>query len=193
MKILTKDVLKTTLRVFVYLMAGLILLDWMGIIGFPFFEKNSTTLLFSTKEAQVAAAKSLVPALGNPQVILDTAEVDRYIFSDGTSVDYVKSDRIKMYYPVVALKQIVIPFWMFWKSPESMADAILNSLDPAQSTTAQIFTLPDNAFPKGKVVLLFAQPFKNQANAGFGYIIRRHKLQIGGKPPSIFFLQGWPN
>lgn len=157
-----------------------------GLAPVPFFDQSGTTLLCRDKVVQVGVAKALAATLGNPTGVLDTDEVDRYFFRDGTSVDYVKSRRVNIPYQVVALKQIVLPFFTT-RTPMGEIQRMLAGHDLGN---VQIEQQPDRAFPEGSVVLIFADSFRSASGSGFGVIVRKHAFRVGGPVPASF--TGWP-
>jgi hypothetical protein len=153
-------------------------------IPVPVFDHNSATLMCSSKNTQGLIARALSLAIGKPSVRLDTTQVDRYMFRDGTSIDYLRYDP-KLMYRVVALKSIVLPIWSR-HNPEDIANKIASCLSSRGGYQCQVVLTPDSAFPPGDTVLLLSGAFAKPGSAGFGLIIRKHAFRIRGAKPVPF-------
>lgn len=169
----------------------------------PFFEENSTTLIMPTRDSQWAVAKALTEVIGKPTAILDTDNVERFLFKDGTSVDYViepiddpNNPRDDLMYNILALKTIVLDFFDFFTTPFEKAAKIANALGDRGYIT-QIIYQPDKAFPTGSVVLILSNAFimdcpnmmkeiETSKNCyGAAILIRKHAFRVGGQKPKM--------
>lgn len=165
--------------------------------GLPLVEPNSTTLLFrggtlSSEEInRNDTAIALAEALGEPIMELNTLDVQRYLFADGTSVDQLSEDlSFEPWYETIALKQIVLPLWSL-KTPEEVARRIEAKLKE-RHRHVDVILQPDSAIPKGDCVLIFSAAFqKEPVGNGFAILVRKNALRMGGKIPSKFI--GDPN
>ncbi len=153
----------------------------------PFREPNSVTLVLPSKGKQVATAKALAAVMGEPDMTLNTQKLDRFIFSDGTSVDLVKFlSEQELIYDVVALKTITLGFLSF-KSPIEEAKKLADRLK-REGYPAQVITRPDSAFPDGSIVLVLSDAFRANYNCqyGFAVLIRKNAFRVGGQRPQRF-------
>ena len=151
----------------------------------PIFESNSVTLIYHSKAEQVATAKVLSTAIGFPLAELNTDNVDRFLFPDGTSVDYVKiKGRAELLYEICALKTIVLGFFSR-RSPVYVAEKIAASLIN-DGYKAYIIRQPDPAFPYGDIVIVLSDAFVLDQSVGNGIIVRKHAFRMGGPRPTPF-------
>ncbi|MBI1838908.1 MAG: hypothetical protein HYR95_01225 [Candidatus Colwellbacteria bacterium] len=163
---------------------GLVVLA-LHFLPIPLFDENSVTVIAPSIRAQVATAKAFSIAIGKPAVQLNTKDVSRYIFKDGTSVDFIIcSPQPTFIYNVVALKQVTLGLFSR-KSPTDVAEEIENSLKN-DGYAVQIVTRPDSDIPDGDVVLVLSNAFRYDDGSGYGIIIRKHTLRIGGPNPIPF-------
>ena len=170
----------------VFTVVGLVLLA-LKMLPLPIFDRNGTTLMCASKEKQVATAKRIALLIGNPIAELNTETVHRFLFKDGTSVDWlVGFPHQDMPYQVVALKSIV--YGLFSKGPmKNIPWGRLSKQDWAWFKRANP---PDPAFGKEDIMLFLAEEFETTENAGFGLLIRKHAFRISGPRPKPF--KGWP-
>lgn len=180
--------MKKVWRIFssVFTIVGLVVLVLYSV-PLPFFEQNSSTLMVKDRKAQIAVAKALSFAIGEPIAVLNTAQVKRFLFKDGTSVDYlvVDSSQFQPMYYLTSLKSVVLPFFSGSTSPTEIARGIQGSLT-ADGYKVQIETRPDPAFPGGATVLILSDAFRDESGAGFGVIVRKHAFRVGGPRPNRF-------
>lgn len=168
---------------------GLIYLG-LHIFSIPLFEENSTTLVLPTREAQIATAKALSAALGLPVRELNTPDVKRFLFSDGTSVDFVERfNSSELMYRLTSLKQIILPLFSS-VSPIDFSYEMAESLRRA-GFKVQVIDHPDSAFEREKIIIVLSEAFKTDDDSGFGVLIRYPALFVGGPRPTPF--TGWPN
>ncbi len=177
------------------LLVILALVILVKIVPIPFVDRSATTLVMPTLRSQVALAKSLAKVIGKPTATLDTKHVQRFLYRDGTSVDWLaEPSEFTPMYNVVALKTIVIGFFRsFFVSPLEEATKIRMRLE-WEGHRVQIVDRPDHAFPPGSIVLVLSEVFvdhlsKENLNISSRYgaaiLIRRHAFRVGGKRPKI--------
>ena len=156
------------------------------IVGLPVFESNATTLMCVDPIAQRAVAEALSTVLKNPLMRLDTRDVKRFLFRDGTSVDALSPDApFQPPYSVNGVKQIVLPFWSIFRTPRSEAEKIRQSLaESAYESTVELF--PDRDVPCGSSALVFSDAFLGAGGSGFAIILRKNALRMGGQVPRGF-------
>lgn len=168
---------------------GVILLAVLYNQTFPLFDKNSTTLICSSRASQIAAARALSRVIGEPLMTLDTPELYRFIFKDGTSIDaLVHPSETELMYNVVALKQISLGLLSF-SSPMDLAMTMKQSWEN-DGCKVQVISQPDKASPEGNIVLVLSDALRNEQGSGSAIIIRKHVFRIGGQRPQVFI--GWP-
>lgn len=155
----------------------------------PFFDYNNTTLVLESRQAQIAVAKALSVAVRGPTVELNTFKISRFLFKDGTSVDWLRYSSGALMYEPNSLKSITLGFFSR-QFPVNIAKNIADSLEH-NGFRVQIVTRPDSSFPEGHVVLVLSNAFQDKSGAGFGVIIRKHALRLGGPTPTRFM--GWPS
>lgn len=154
----------------------------------PFFDRNSATVICSSHEAHSATARALSIAIGKPRVELNTHQLLRLLYKDGTSVDsLIQAPTFSPMYKIVALKSIVLSLFS-GTPPRKVADAIADSLRD-EGYDVQLISQPDVAFPDGATVIVLSEAFRTAEHAGFGIIVRRHAFRIGGQRPARF--KGW--
>lgn len=163
----------------------------LKLLPVPFFDRSGTTLMMPSEVSQVATATALAEAIGNPAATLDTPHVHRFLFKDGTSVDWLaKPPAFEPMYHVVALKSIVIGFWRsFFTSPYKNAERVRMRLE-RMGHKVQVAQQPDPAIPQGSVVLILSsafmtQPLDGSRPYGIAILIRKHAFRIGGPTPQI--------
>lgn len=106
-----------------------------------------------TRDGQEAVARALAEVVGKPFATLDTENVHRFLFGDGTSVDWLpKTPVFKPMYNLVALKTIVCYFC----SPAKQAAKFERTL-VSRGHRVQIVKQPDPASPIGSVVLILSE------------------------------------
>lgn len=150
----------------------------------PVIEHNSATVLNPSLGSQIATAKALATALGEPYAELHTDAVNRYLFKDGTSVDHVITDVPNLMYEIAALKSVVLGHFAR-RTPIDVAGRISEVLEE-EGYPAQVIMQPDPAFPPGELILILSDAFRTTPNAGFGILIRRTALRIDGPIPDRF-------
>lgn len=160
----------------------------------PFFDRGGTTLMMPSEVSQVATVVALAEVMGNPVATLDTPHVHRYLFKDGTSVDWLpKPPAFEPMYDVIALKSEVIGFWRsFFVSPSREAERVRMRLE-RMGHKVQIVQQPDPAVPQGSVVIILSSafmtsPLNGSRPFGIAILIRKHALHsiwIGGPTPQI--------
>jgi len=159
-------------------------------IGIPFYDQGGTTLMLDNKESQIATASALAKAIGMPGATLNTDRIERFLFSDGTSVDYLNvGPFFNPRYKIVALKQIVLPYWSF-KKPIDIAE-VMKQQPKLKEWGVWVDTQPDQAFPDGDIVIVTSNAFRYVSNTadcryGFAILIRKHALHLGGPRPVPF-------
>ena len=159
----------------------------MYMAPMPFFDHNSVTLMLRDRTTQVATAKALATAIGTPTATLDTSNVQRFLFQDGTSVDslvHAPPPYNQPMYSVTSLKSVILSFWST-KSPVDVAEKIAASLR-ADGYKTQTIVQPDSSFPTGSIVLVLSDAFQDNNGNGFGIIVRKHALRVGGESPKRF-------
>jgi len=154
----------------------------------PFFDRGNATVMSASREKQIATARALENAIGIPMVELNTEDVRRFIYRDGTNVDaLVRSPTFELMYHVTALKSVVLSIFSR-RLPLDVATDIENSLK-RDGHKAQVVLQPDTAFPNGATILVLSDAFQSETNSGFGLIVRKHAFRVGGQRPSRF--RGW--
>ncbi|MFA5954347.1 MAG: hypothetical protein WC817_02310 [Patescibacteria group bacterium] len=153
----------------------------------PFFDPNGTTLICDSQESQAAVTEAIATATGRPVGTLNTVRVLRFLFKEGTSVDALDGRPEFEWYKVIALKSIVLGLFS-QEEPTDIAQAIVDSLR-ANDFRAEIITQPDSEIPDGSTVLVLSDAFRT-GDTGFGIIVRRNGLRIGGPVPKP--LKYWP-
>src|SRR3989344_3220191 len=124
----------------------------------PFFDHNSTTLVMPNQHAHACLARALAETIGEPTATLNTSHIRRYLFGDGTSVDFLPTPpTFKPMYQITSLKTITLGFFS-GKSPIVVAEKMATLLH-LSGFKIQIVTRPDPAFPKGSIVLLLSTAF----------------------------------
>ncbi len=156
----------------------------MKLSPIPFFDSNATTLVLPTRLSQEETAKALATVI-NPAAVLNTPQVHRFMFDDVTSVDWLpKVPDFHPMYDIVALKTITLGFFST-STPMEEARKIESFLKPNYSV--QVIEQPDPAFPSGSVVIVLSTAFECGPSLdsayGFGILIRKHALRIGGPRP----------
>ena len=154
----------------------------------PFFDYNGTTIMFRNERAQISTAKALGAVIGKPDAELNTKEVLRILFREGTSLDVlVHPPAFNPLYEIVALKSVVLPFWSR-KSADGEAEKMAKIFRQDGFRT-QIIVQPDFAFPPRNVVLLLSDALCHDDDLRFGsaIVIRNHALRIGGQLPRLIF------
>ena len=185
--------MKRAWRIFssVFTIAGLVVplvIVLLRVVPLPLFEQNSATLMARDVKTQVAVARALSVVIGEPTAEFNTDAVHRFLFRDGTSVDYlVRVPEFKPMYPVTSLKSVVLSFFS-GESPTRIAKDMRDSLR-RDGYRVQIVTQPDPAFPDGSIVLVLSDVFQDESGAGFGIIVRKNALRVGGPQPTRF--SGW--
>jgi len=151
-----------------------------AIAKIPIIDPNGVSVFGKTKKVQIAIARAMAKVIGDPAAILNTNFLDRYLFPDGTGVDYLKeiTPSSQMYTPC-AVKSVVLGLFSR-KSPLVLAGEMKISL-AADGFRTQIIWGADPAFPQGDIVLVLSEAFLLEPDHGFGVIIRKHALRIGGK------------
>jgi hypothetical protein len=171
-----------------FTVATLIALFLYVFLPLPLFDRNGTTVMCATQDKQLATARALAAAIGNPRVELNTSHLRRFLFGDGTSVDsLVDVPRFPALYNITSLKSIVLGLFSR-TSPLAVANQIVASLKESGFTT-QVIEHPDPAFPSGAIVLVLSEAFQKTPDVGFAVIIRKHALRVGGQRPKRF--AGW--
>lgn len=152
-------------------------------IGIPISESNGTTLLCNDWRRQRAVAQALEAVSERAPLTLNTSDVSRFLFSDGTSVDFLAPDAsFTPPYPATALKQIVLPL-LSRKAPKDVANKIATVLR-GTGYTVTVISRPDSEIPGGDTVLIFSDAFQEKrCGTGFGIIVRKNALRIGGPKP----------
>lgn len=152
----------------------------------PVFESNGTTLLHADQKTQQAVAEALSVPLGDPGVTLDTPDIKRYLFEDGTSVDALSARAAKEApYPVVALKQIALPIFSH-RTPQTVASEMRSVLQQNGFANSLVLAQPDPAIAAGDIVILFSDAFRNQTGSGYAVLVRKNALRINGPRPTRF-------
>ncbi|MBI3638271.1 hypothetical protein HY227_00825 [Candidatus Wolfebacteria bacterium] len=180
------------LRIFCYLFTVCGVLTLVAVKGcqIPLTESNGTTLVLADEKAQVATAKAISSAIGGPIYELDTQDVKRFLLNDGASVDWIAKPFFTPLYSVTSLKQVNLGIFSRM-SPGETADNIRRSL-VGDGYEVQLITRPDPAFPDGAVILILSTAFKNKEGSGFGIIVRKNALRVGGPRPT-FWNTSWPS
>lgn len=172
--------------VFTVLALAVLALDFIGV---PIIDRNSATVMTASLRAQVATGKALAIAIGEPAAELNTADVRRFLFKDGTSVDVLPHQTT---FPTMCelrgLKSIVLNLFSL-QSPAKIAKKISDSLESDNFRT-QVITQPDSAFPSGSVVLLLSDAFRHDDGTCFAVIVRKHTFRVGGQAATWF--TKWP-
>ncbi|GEM_PF-5800436 len=166
----------------------------LKVLPVPFFDSNGSTLMMPTSESQRTMAMALAEVVGNPTATLDTEYAHRFLFRDGTVVDWLsRKPPFEPMYNVVALKTVVIGFFRcFFTTPMKQASKLGEWL-VSRGHRVQIVGQPDPAFPSGSVVLILSDAFEykcqeeDHAHSGYGaaILIRRHAFLVGGQRPQI--------
>jgi hypothetical protein len=168
---------------------GLIAL-FLYVMPLPFFDHNSATLMCAAPEKRIATARALSAALGHPAAELNTNDAQRFLFRDGTSVDsLVHPPSFALMYRMTALKSVVLGLFSA-TSPVEVARDVRGSLE-RDGFKVQLVTQPDSAFPDGATVLVLSDAFQSADDSGFGLIVRKHALRVGGQRATLF--RGWPS
>ena len=166
----------------IFTVIGLVVLA-LRMLPLPIFDRNGTTLMCASKEKQIATAKKLALLIGNPIAELNTKTVHRFLFKDGTSVDWlVGFSHQDLPYQVVALKSVV--YGLFSKGP--MENVPWGTLTKQDWLWFRKINPPDPAFGKEDVMLFLAEEFKTGDNVGFGLLVRKHSFRIKGPRPVPF-------
>ncbi len=158
---------------------------FISLLPIPIFESNSTTLMCPSKQAQEATAAALAQVLGKPTGQLNTGKIDRFLFADGTSIDFLKQTESPTHwasYDIGALKTIVLPP-SAGLSPQQAAQS-MESVLKSKGFLIDIMQQPDPAFPAGNIVIVKSNAFcSNQYPTGFAILIRKKAVLIGGPTP----------
>ncbi len=166
-----------------FTLVGLI---WLATrsLPLPFFDRSGATLIGVSRASQIATARALAVAIGSPLAQLDTPDVRRFLFRDGTSVDHlVHAPHFVLSYRIVALKSIVIGFFS-GQRPLHVANRICEALRN-EGHDCEIIDHPDTSFAAGRAVILVSSAFCGDDGAGFGLIVRKHGLKMGGPRPRL--------
>jgi hypothetical protein len=153
----------------------------------PFFEHASATLMLPSTKAQVTTAWALASAIGKPGVELNTPDVERYLFSDGTSVDTLPEGHpwFTPMYTVIALKTITLSI-VSGKEPLELAREVAVRYE-ASGYKVQIVSQPDRAFADGNCVLVLSDALQwPGCTCGPAILIRKNALRMGGPRPTTF-------
>jgi hypothetical protein len=167
----------------IFTVAGLIGLVLKKCAPLPLFDQNGVTLVCSTKEKQITTAKMLALAIGDPIAELNTHEVHRFLFRDGTSVDWLTDEKHEyLGYDVIALKSIVLGLFSS-RSPLE----IVSKMRASDGYDANICPHGDKAFPFGDILIYTSRTFMiEHDHCGFGIIVRKHAFRIDGPRPVPF-------
>src|SRR5688572_9304219 len=77
------------------------------LLPLPVFDRSNATLMCASLEMQIATARALSAAVGEPSVELNTNDVSRFLYRDGTSVDsLVHPPRFPPMYNIIAMKSV---------------------------------------------------------------------------------------
>ena len=91
-----------------FMILGIIVL-LLYIAPVPFFDRSGATVMCSSSTKQLATAKAVATAIGKPTAELNTTDVQRFLFKDGTIVDsLVHPPTFPVMYEVIALKSVVL-------------------------------------------------------------------------------------
>lgn len=163
----------------------------LELLPAPFFDRSGTTLMMPSEVSQVATAVALAEVIGKPIATLDTPHVHRFLFKDGTIVDWLaKPPAFESMYHVVALKTVVIGFWRsFLTNPYKEAERVRMRLEQMEHKV-QLVQQPDPAVPQGSVVLILSSafmtaPLDGSQPYGSAILIRKHAFRIGGPAPQV--------
>ena len=86
-------------------------------------------------------------------------------------------------YEIVALKTVVLRLFSSETPPEE-AQKMQYELT-AQGHSCQVIEQPDPAFPPGDIVIVLSDAYQTGSH-GFGVLIRKHALRMGGPRPVPF-------
>ena len=160
------------------------------LILFNFMEENSVTFMLPTREDQIIVARSFAAAIGNPRYTFDT-QIKRFIFDDGTSVDWLSRSDPMPIYEIKVLKQIIL-FLFTFEHPIDRAKKIAEALKKENpDTRVQIITRPDVTCPEGSIILVLSDAYRFSETTGFAVLIRKNAWKTGCPRPTLF--TSWPS